>query len=154
MYYSVHTCDLTRLDIRLIENCPLCVVREDATKTDSPHVLNLSSISKRPLYMESKSEHINTLTHFLRATIVVLSHSTGALGYPFGAIPSPKPFPCDSDKAQVILSDPLNPLGKELLACKQIHSVNFMIIIVYSHCSAWLQYNGVLQYVLQAQSSV
>ena len=38
---------------RLIEGCPLSIVQEDATKTSSPHVTNLNSISKRSLYMES-----------------------------------------------------------------------------------------------------
>ncbi len=46
------------------------------------------------------------------------TNSAGVLGYPFGAAPSPKPFVFDNTEAQVILSDPLNPLGKELLACK------------------------------------
>ena len=42
---------------RLIEDCPLAVLREKvaATNEANPHVDNLSKSISRPLYMESKS---------------------------------------------------------------------------------------------------
>ena len=38
------------------------------------------------------------------------------LGHPFGKVPSPKPFDADVEESQVILTDPCNPVGKNLLA--------------------------------------
>lgn len=38
------------------------------------------------------------------------------LGHPFGKVPSPQPFDPVPDESLVILSDPSNPLGKEVLA--------------------------------------
>ena len=38
------------------------------------------------------------------------------LGHPFGKAPSPKPFEANLEESQVILTDPLNPLGKEVIA--------------------------------------
>ena len=38
------------------------------------------------------------------------------LGHPFGKAPSPRPFEADLEESKVILSDPVNPLGKEVIA--------------------------------------
>ena len=42
---------------RLIEGCPLAVLREDKTvdNQNNPHIANLPASIDRPLYMESKS---------------------------------------------------------------------------------------------------
>lgn len=40
------------------------------------------------------------------------------LGHPFGKVPLPRPFDGDQEEAKVILSDPTNPVGKEMLASK------------------------------------
>ncbi len=45
-----------------------------------------------------------------------LSPHTDVLGHPFGKVPSPKPFDANSDEAQVILTDPTSPIGREVLA--------------------------------------
>ena len=42
--------------------------------------------------------------------------STDVLGHPFGKAPSPKPFEVDAEESKVILTDPVNPLGKEVIA--------------------------------------
>lgn len=45
--------------------------------------------------------------------------STDVLGHPFGKVPAPRPFDTNPVESQVILSDPCNPVGKELLAGNQ-----------------------------------
>ena len=50
---------------------------------------------------------------------VFFAHSLPAdvLGHPFGKVPPSQPFDgCTSSEAEVILSDPSNPVGKKLLA--------------------------------------
>ena len=41
---------------------------------------------------------------------------TDVLGHPFGRVPSPKPFERNEEDSQVILNDPVNPIGKEILS--------------------------------------
>ena len=43
---------------------------------------------------------------------------TGILGHPFGRVPPSKPFDVNVKEAEIILSDPLNPVGKDLIAGK------------------------------------
>lgn len=44
--------------------------------------------------------------------------SLGVLGHPFGRVPTPKPFDSNLKEAEVILSDPASPIGKDLIAGK------------------------------------
>ena len=44
-----------------------------------------------------------------------LTFSADVLGHPFGKVPSPRPFDGSVEDSEVILSDPCNPLGKEML---------------------------------------
>ena len=49
------------------------------------------------------------------------SHSAlvlDVLGHPFGKVPSPQPFDGSPEEAKIIISDPVSPIGKELLASK------------------------------------
>ena len=43
----------------------------------------------------------------------------GVLGHPFGRVPPSKPFDANLKEAEVILADPVNPVGKDLIAGKQ-----------------------------------
>lgn len=81
-----------QLLLRLVDGCPLASMRELPEADSNPHVLNLTASIHRPLYMEY------------------------VLGHPFGKVPSPKAFEGSSKEASVILTDPRNPVGKELLA--------------------------------------
>ena len=48
------------------------------------------------------------------------------LGHPFGKVPSPKPFDGSVEESEVILSDPCNPLAKEMLSCEyMMHTRTF-----------------------------
>lgn len=46
--------------------------------------------------------------------------SADVLGHPFGKVPCPRAFDGSPDEAKVILSDPANPVGKEMLASKSL----------------------------------
>ncbi|KAL5457546.1 hypothetical protein EMCRGX_G034816 [Ephydatia muelleri] len=81
-----------QLLLRLIEECPLAMLRELPDSHSNQHIQNLSISVRRPLYMEY------------------------VLGHPFGKAPSPVPFDANCEEAKVVLSDPVNPLGKDLLA--------------------------------------
>lgn len=81
-----------QLLFRLIEGCPLAILRELPNSHANQHIQNLSVSVRRPLYMEY------------------------VLGHPFGKAPSPVPFDANCEEAKVILTDPVNPLGKDLLA--------------------------------------
>ncbi len=56
--------------------------------------------------------------------VVSLTCLPDTLGHPFGKVPSPKPFDASSEEAQVILSDPANPVGKEVLCGKYMYWYN------------------------------
>lgn len=82
-----------RLLLKLVKDCPLASLRDDTSlAADNPHVVNLSSAMNRPLYMEY------------------------VLGHPFGKVPSSQPFDGSQEEAQIILTDPAAPIGKDLLA--------------------------------------
>lgn len=49
---------------------------------------------------------------------VFLHRHTDVLGHPFGKPPSPHPFEGSTEEAKILLSDPSNPVGKDMLACK------------------------------------
>lgn len=40
----------------------------------------------------------------------------GVLGHPFGRVPASRPYDANLKEAEVILSDPANPVGKDLIA--------------------------------------
>ena len=40
----------------------------------------------------------------------------GVLGHPFGRVPLSRPFDANQTEAEIILSDPANPVGKDLIA--------------------------------------
>ncbi len=44
------------------------------------------------------------------------NYSADVLGHPFGKAPSPKSFDANLEESKVILTDPVNPLGKEVIA--------------------------------------
>ena len=52
------------------------------------------------------------------------------LGHPFGKAPSPVPFDANCEEAKVVLSDPVNPLGKDLLAGMLLPSFSFSFLCV------------------------
>lgn len=55
------------------------------------------------------------------------------LGHPFGKVPSPQPFDgCVPDEAKVIMSDPMDPVGKDLLA--SMYVIHYFNIMVNSPC--------------------
>ena len=65
------------------------------------------------------------------------------LGHPFGKAPSPKPFEADYEESKIILTDPINPLGKDVLA--GVTRILVMTHYCYCYClffSSWLQYKG------------
>ena len=50
-------------------------------------------------------------------TLSSLLSLVDVLGHPFGKVPPPRPFDgCTATEAEIILSDPANPVGKNLLA--------------------------------------
>lgn len=53
------------------------------------------------------------------------------LGHPFGKVPLPRPFDGDSEEAKVILSDPSNPVGKEMLASMLVLCEVMLVIITF-----------------------
>ena len=120
------------IPFRLVEGCPLASLRESAA-ADNPHVANLSTSINGPLYMESKSG--------LRIVAIVMTMLIplyiGVLGHPFGRVPTPKPFDGNLKEAEVILSDPANPIGKDLIAGK--YKV-YMYIYNYGSelCTGWI----------------
>ena len=86
--------------------CPLAVMKRDMINI--AHVDNLKHSMKRPLYMECECNVLTAMPHSC-TTIDVLGH-------PFGKVPPSKPFEYDGKDGQVIITDPCNPLGKELLS--------------------------------------
>ena len=59
--------------------------------------------------------------------------SADVLGHPFGKVPSPRPFDGSVEDSEVILSDPCNPLGKEMLTGRnmQLHVQHYTLT---HHC--------------------
>ena len=104
---------LASLLIRLVDGCPLASMRELPEADSNPHVLNLTASIHRPLYMECK---FGSPASHLQVCHVLLRAVPDVLGHPFGKVPSPKAFEGSSKEASVILTDPRNPVGKELLA--------------------------------------
>ena len=87
-------------------------MRELPEADSNHHIQNLTNSIHRPLYMECKlGQSLDS-----QAATVLLRTSTDVLGHPFGKVPSPRPFDGSSEEASVILTDPRNPVGKELLA--------------------------------------
>lgn len=52
--------------------------------------------------------------------IISNSLCTDVLGHPFGKVPFPRPFDGNPEEAKIILSDPVNPIGKEMLTGKKL----------------------------------
>ena len=38
------------------------------------------------------------------------------LGHPFGKVPAPRPYDANYEEAKIILTDPIDPIGKTVLA--------------------------------------
>lgn len=53
------------------------------------------------------------------------------LGHPFGQVPFPQPFDGSHEEAGVILTDPQNPIGKELLASKTADAPYLILVITF-----------------------
>jgi hypothetical protein len=67
--------------------------------------------------------------------------STDVLGHPFGKVPPSRPFDgCTPTEAEVVLTDPANPVGKTLLAGEP-HSSPPLLLLPFSFLVS--QYCGV-----------
>ena len=52
----------------------------------------------------------------MRAKVQNIFSPPDVLGHPFGKVPCPCPFDGSAEEAKIIISDPVNPVGKEMLA--------------------------------------
>ena len=47
---------------------------------------------------------------------LITASGAGVFGHPFGRVPVSRPFDANQKEAEIILSDPANPVGKDLIA--------------------------------------
>ena len=56
------------------------------------------------------------MNFLLRLYSPITASGAGVLGHPFGRVPVLRPFDANQKEAEIILSDPANPVGKDLIA--------------------------------------